>query len=102
MSLFFLTVRGRTIKLLLMTTTSAPITLARISNLFLACRKSPARFSRLSDRLARIAGQNGRLWALSRAANEQRHMLICLRDGDTKGASGHSQRVGAEIRKASM
>ena len=78
------------------------ITACRVANLFTLCHRSPAKFSRLSERLARIAArhEDGRLWALSRAANAQRHMLNAVRCGDTRLAAEHSKRVGAEIRRA--
>jgi hypothetical protein len=78
------------------------ITISRVANIFTLCHRSPARFSRLSERLASLAArhEDGRLWALSTAANEQRHMLNALRCGDTRLASEHSKRVGEEIVRA--
>lgn len=76
------------------------LTTDRIALTFRRMGAHPARFSRLAERLARVAGDDGRVWALSRACTEQRHMLLCIKSGDLKGAAQHSKRVGEEVRRA--
>lgn len=79
------------------------ITIERIQNIFELCQEDPAKFSRVSALVAKIAknheGYQAKvLYAFSRALNEQRHVLIHLNLNDVKGAAQHSRMVTEELR----
>jgi hypothetical protein len=75
-----------------------------IEKIFLQANTSPSTASELSDAVWDLAQKaKGRLANdysnLADALNEQRHLLIALRDGDLKRQIGHSKRVGELLNK---
>lgn len=80
----------------------AQLTHIRVARFFESMAGSPARFSRAANKLAHLAQvhESKQFWALARACNEQRHMLLALRLGDLTEAARQSVRVGLELRDA--
>jgi hypothetical protein len=87
------------------TKTTIEITQDRIENLFILTHATPAKCSRVSDALARMARnrdgrEQARLYALSSAFNEQRHMILMARLGNIAEAAVHSETRDADLRRA--
>jgi hypothetical protein len=77
----------------------------RVEKLFILTHSSPTKCSRVSDALARMARirsgrDQARLYALSRAFNEQRHMIQMARLGNVSEAARHSETRDADLRRA--